>query len=273
MGVVFIHINFPGIIGQIIKDVASYAVPVFFMIAGYYAYKKDQSTIKRRLLKITKIFLYAYILFFVFSAAFAVYNYQIGDWISKQFNWKTPIMYICFCTIDFAIPLWYLIAMIEVYVVWLLVVKNNKEHVFLKLLPFLFVLQIILTMYCETKETEWFWKTNFITRAMPWFLLGYFFHTEKAEFIRDLNVWAFIVLTLIGSLISIVPTAFDFGLKFNVIGYIPFAIGLFCIAVKYGGGYWFIQADRVYRSEFIFKYLYISCYYRQSPGVHLFRFS
>ena len=36
-GVVFIHITFPGLTGEIISKMAQFAVPVFFMITGYYA--------------------------------------------------------------------------------------------------------------------------------------------------------------------------------------------------------------------------------------------
>lgn len=59
IGVVFIHIQFPGKIGKLISMVSAYAVPVFFLIAGYYAFGKGTDTLKRRLLKIIKIFVFA----------------------------------------------------------------------------------------------------------------------------------------------------------------------------------------------------------------------
>ena len=55
IGVVFIHITFPGRFGEIVRLGADYAVPVFFMIAGYYAWGKDTAVIKRRLIKMLKI--------------------------------------------------------------------------------------------------------------------------------------------------------------------------------------------------------------------------
>ena len=48
MGVVFIHITFPGLFGKIVLQASAYAVPVFFMIAGYYAYGKDADVIDRK---------------------------------------------------------------------------------------------------------------------------------------------------------------------------------------------------------------------------------
>lgn len=40
--VVFIHVSFPGQVGQIIKVLARCAVPFFFMISGYFAIMKGR---------------------------------------------------------------------------------------------------------------------------------------------------------------------------------------------------------------------------------------
>ena len=232
MGVVFIHITFPGLFGQIVMHASGYAVPIFFMIAGYYAYGKDLDVIKRRLLKIVKILVYAYILFFLYNLVFSIKNHEVLQWLSDSYNWKTPIMYICFCTINFAIPLWYLIAMIETYIVWLFVVKRKKEHLIIKITPILFLLQIILTSYCETMKLELFWETNFLIRAMPWFMLGYCLNTEMANNIRSIKTSTLIMMVIVGCAIAVIPTAFDLPIMFNVIGYIPYAFGLFSLALK-----------------------------------------
>ena len=232
IGVVFIHITFPGLFGQVVLYASAYAVPIFFMIAGYYAIGKNDSVIKRRLIKIIKIFIYAYVLFFLYSSAFAIKEHELSVWIAQNCTWKTLVKFICFCTIDFAIPLWYLIAMIEVYIVWMVVVKYGKENKLVKTFPILFILQVILTSYCETTGLEWFWKVNFLTRGMPWFLLGYYLHTDKAKKIREIDSYKLIVLVLVGCIIAVVPTAFSLPFKFNVIGYIPYAFGLFTLALK-----------------------------------------
>ena len=232
MGVVFIHITFPGLFGRIVLSASSYAVPVFLMIAGYYAYGKKEDVIKRRLIKIVKIFIYAYLIFFLFNLALNIKSHEVIEWLSDSFNWKTPIKYFCFCTIDFAIPLWYLIALIETYIVWLFVVKCGKEHLVIKFTPILFLFQILLTSYCETMQLSWFWKVNFLAQAMPWFMLGYYLNSEKAQRARAFKTATLIVMVIIGCVVSVIPNAFDLPLKFNVIGYIPYTFGLFCLALK-----------------------------------------
>ena len=232
ISVVFIHIKFPSLFGRIVSYAASYAVPIFFMITGFFAFGRDADVIKRRLVKLIKIFLYAYALFFIYHAGYALYNHKLLLWLSSHFNRNTPIKYLCFCTISFAIPLWYLIAMIETYAVWMMIVKRNREKKALKWMPVLFVFYVLLTSYCETAKLEWFWKTNFITCAMPWFLLGYYLHTDEAEKLRNIATYQLIILAIAGCAISVLPEAFDLKLKWNVIGYLPYAFSLFTLALK-----------------------------------------
>ncbi|MBR5416766.1 MAG: acyltransferase [Clostridiales bacterium] len=232
IGVVFIHITPPGLFGDILVYGFQFAVPIFLMIAGFYAYGKEEDVIKRRLIKIVKIFLYAYLVFFLYKLAFSLKDHELNKWLSESYKWDTPIKYICFCTINFAVPLWYLIAMIETYIVWLFVVKGKKEDVAIKLTPILFLFQIILTAYCETNHLKWFWKINFLAQALPWFMLGYFLHTEKAQKVREIKTSILALLAMAGFMIEIMPSVFDLSLKFNVVGYLPCTFGLFCLALK-----------------------------------------
>jgi surface polysaccharide O-acyltransferase-like enzyme len=51
LGVIFIHVRFPGIFGQIIHQLSQYAVPLFFMISVFFAFAASEATLKRRLKK------------------------------------------------------------------------------------------------------------------------------------------------------------------------------------------------------------------------------
>lgn len=232
IGVIFVHVSFPGTLGGVISYAAGFAVPIFFMIAGYFAWGAKTETIKRRLAKIIKIFLFAYLLFFVYSAASALKNQNLGVWLSANFNWKTAIKYIVFCTVDFAIPLWYLIAMIETYVLWLFVVKYKKEQFAVKFLPYLFLFQILFSVCCDVLQVTYFLKTNFIVRAVPWFLLGYYLHTEKAENIRKMASYKMIAVAVAGGIISVLPPLVKLPFQISTVGYIPYAFGLFVLCLR-----------------------------------------
>jgi surface polysaccharide O-acyltransferase-like enzyme len=232
IGVVFIHVSFPGLVGKVVSGASLYAVPIFFMTAGYYAFGKNEKVIKRRLLKIIKIFCVAYALFFLYNVILAAKNHNIANWIFSNYNWQTPIKYIVFCTIDFAIPLWYLIAMIEVYLLWLFIIKNGKEKSAMKAIPYLFAFMIALTSYAGTVGLAWFWKTNFIARGMPWFLSGYYLNTQDGKKYRDIETPKLIFMIAIGLLITVMQPILKSRIDFQFVGTLPYALGLFILTLK-----------------------------------------
>ena len=229
---VFIHVSFPGKTGQIIKYASMWAVPVFYMIAGYYAYGASVAGIKRKFLNIIRIFIYAYACHFLFNLLLAYRHGNVIAWLDASFNWKTPILYIVFCTIGFAIPLWYLIGMVETYIVWGVVVRRHREGSWLKLIPILFIARILMFTYCDTLGLSWSWKINFLTCSMLWFLMGYFFHTEKGKWWISLRTRYIVVMALAGMFVMIAPVAFDLKLQFSEVGSLPYAAGLFILGLK-----------------------------------------
>ena len=56
--VVFIHVDFPGDLGLVMNYVSRFAVPLFFIISGYYSYHAGVKTITKRLRKISSSIVY-----------------------------------------------------------------------------------------------------------------------------------------------------------------------------------------------------------------------
>lgn len=255
IGVVFIHVQFPTLFGQIIRYMAGFAVPIFYMTSGYYDYNKGEDVIKNRLFKIIKIFIIGYCYFFLYHIIYNSLNHSLGNWFADNFNWFTPVKYIVFCTIDFAIPLWYLIAMIEVYICWLIIVKKGKEQAAVAIMPVLFILRMILTGYCETVHLEWFWKINFLTDGMSWFLLGYYLHSPKSKWIRYLSSLKLVILTAIGCVLVLFPVFINPQIRMNVVGIIPYSLALFALTLKSSGSS--ICKPMEFIGEKLSLYLYI----------------
>lgn len=181
IGVIFIHVNFPGLFGSVVERLSRFAVPCFFMIAGYFAYQKNELVVRRRLFKILKILFVGSILYF-FQNCFSYFSQgMLGNFFAIFFHWKTLLNAFVFCS--FLAPvLWYLIAQAEIYVVWYFVVKRKKENVAIYCIPLLFVLMILLNVYCDTLKMSWVFHTNFITEAMPFFLFGFYLHSKESFF-------------------------------------------------------------------------------------------
>ena len=232
ISVVLVHIHFPGITGIVVqKSFSSFAVPLFLMIAGYFAFGKDESVIKRRLFKILKIFLWSYAVFLFSRILLKIPQGTVLEWLSLNFNCTTPIKYIVFCTIDFAIPLWYLIAMVETYFVWYFAVKYKKEHNLMFVIPFLFVLKVVLTTYCETKHVPWMFKMNFLTEAMPFFLFGYYLRS-KEDFFKSIPYTVLLLTMFAGCAFATYNVAFDVPVKMFSLGTLFYSLAVFVIAIK-----------------------------------------
>ncbi len=242
VGVVFTHVTFPGLWGKAVMRAAGFAVPVFFMIAGYFAYGKGRDVIWRRLIKILGILAAGYGLYFSYHACMALRSGALESWLLANFDMLTPIRYLVFCDVGFAVHLWYLIAMAETYGLWLLISKHGWQQMSVRCLPVLFILQFILVIYCDTYDLPWALQVNFLLRALPWFLLGYEIRAgekqmvempEKGRMAELLkNDRMLCGLAFVGLLIAVLPSVFDLPLKFNAIGYVPYSAALFLLAIK-----------------------------------------
>lgn len=230
--VVLIHIRFPGIVGEIVwQSIASFAVPIFFMIAGYFAFEKDEYVIKKRMLKILKFFFIGYMSYLIYYISVETYSGTLFEWLSRNFRLYTPIQLTIFCTVSFLYPLWYLIAMTETYFCWYFIVQQKKELIAIKTIPFLFIAMILFDIYCQTKNVPWMFGMNFLLRAMPYFLLGYFFRI-KEHFFKSFSFSAIIMVVSLGSLFSIIPIVLNFQYKISIVGNVLYSLGIFALAIK-----------------------------------------
>lgn len=234
IGVVFIHITFPGLTGEIVSKISQFAVPVFFMTAGYYAMGCSEKTIKRRLIKILKIFIYGYLWFLTYNILLQIKGGGVLiEWLVANYTIKSLVKYVIFCNIDFAVPLWYLIAMLETYILWYFVVKWKKENLFVYLIPLLFLFQLLLTIICETNEYAWFWKMNFLSRGLAWFLFGYYVCSVGKEAIDKKKDVVLAICAIVGCVVALIPVVLDTSIDFSCVGLLFFSIALFVIAVKH----------------------------------------
>ncbi|WP_408071413.1 acyltransferase family protein [Butyrivibrio sp. JL13D10] len=233
VGVVFIHVPFPGMIGTAMAKLAQFTVPIFAMIAGYYALNCDEAKIKKRLFRMCHIFLVALVWWLLYAVLMHFYNGDFIQWVKKELSIVTIVKFFVFINLDFAIPLWYLIGMIETYIVWFMAVKFKKEKDFVHLMPLLFLLQFVLTTYCETKGLPWSFKINFITRILAWFLLGYKIHDNEDNIIGKVNGIKLVWGVLLGEFIAFFHVIFKSRLDFSCVGIFLVSASLFIAAIKY----------------------------------------
>ena len=123
--IVFIHAPFPGDFGRVMDCISRFAVPLMFMISGYYAYHAEVRTIKRRLRKIVLLAMFSNILYFLWNCyqKKMLLHESVRDYINSILDLKTISHFLFTGDNLFSAHLWYLTTMILIYIVFIILTK------------------------------------------------------------------------------------------------------------------------------------------------------
>lgn len=115
-----IHCRFPGRTGEIIRGVASFGVPVFFMIAGFYSYRISRAKIRKRAGHLFRLIAGANLFYLVWDWA---YLYLTGEnvavWTAENLSWKKLLIFLLFNETPLRGHLWFLGALWYCYLLLL----------------------------------------------------------------------------------------------------------------------------------------------------------
>ncbi len=173
--VVFIHAPFSGDFGILVKSFGGFAVPLFFIISGYYSYRliiEDD---------IGKLFSRVFSLLKLFTVTLAVYSalYIFLSGTEEYFSYfrmvKTYIVFFVFTNFEneFFTPLWFLPALIYCYLVVITLIKLKLKKL-IDYLPLLLVINIVLTDFIFKRyECSAIIVRNFLITGCPFFSLGF----------------------------------------------------------------------------------------------------
>ena len=191
VAVVLIHVRFPGEVGTVLAYLSSWAVPLFMMISGYFAFDCDENTIRRRLIRMVRILVFGWVVFMVVNILFAWKDHYLMSWLKEAFGWTFPMKILVFCSIKGALPLWYLIAMTETYLLWWFVVRKNAENKAVKWTWLLFVLSVSADLAFLLLGVNSEFSILFVLKALPWFMLGYWLKSRTGRWSLG-RLWAWI---------------------------------------------------------------------------------
>lgn len=235
ISVVFIHCQFPGNMGMVIGALTKFAVPIFFMISGYYAIKQETFECKKKVRKIFKMILWAEAIFFFYEALKAfVIDGEIVPYLKDVFNIDNLIQGILLNRPIASSHLWFLYALIYCYFTLWIIRKFKGE----KLIPFLIVLghigffmlgegvTILGQSYHFIFDLDFYTLdivlyNSYIFRALPYFLMGYLFSKKGTSFVISDRV--FYVVLVLGSVLAIAER--------YLVGWFQFYVGTLAIVV------------------------------------------
>lgn len=188
--VVFIHVSIPGEAGSIINCLARFAVPMFFALSGYFNYGADSNQVWKRTVHIVKVYLIAVTARIVWGCFETEYDYgsTVVFLMSLLPQWEGIMRWIILQIDPFAGHLWYLNAMIWVYVLYWMYVRffGEKKVVYaplyfagFSLFAVFFTIGILMMILDGT--VSYFLCRNAWLTGLPMFIMGVFLHEYQDE--------------------------------------------------------------------------------------------
>ncbi len=235
--VVFIHVKFYGGLGIAIETLARFAVPLFFLISGYYSYQIKPEKILKRAKNILNLSILAVVSYTVFNIVTYLLKGKVGrvflyfakyldvTRLGKLFIFNVPIS---------AGHLWFLLALIYVYLVfyWMTVSRFNEKAMFI--LSFLLLGGHLLLgegLSMVGIRIPLWWVRNFALMGMPFFLLGLFTRKHENK-LHNIPNYALILLAVIGGIEALISRHF-FGRNEMYIGSMLILFALVVWFIKY----------------------------------------
>lgn len=204
--VVFIHVKFPGDVGQAIQAIARFAVPFFFMVSGYYCFRRDYLGVTgggKKIFHIVRITFFAY-LFYIIVALLD--NILLGG--SNQFDFsKSHILHVAIYSVPYNVPaqLWFLIALMEVYVLYLIVDFLQARTIAYVIAALAFLAMVLLAqgawMMGHSLSADYY--RNAWIEGFSFFTLGYFLHDKQDKLnIGNKTLLIIIFFSVISSIVE-----------------------------------------------------------------------
>ena len=235
--VVLIHCTLPGVPGEIIKGIARFAVPLFFLISGYFAYGREDAVLRRRESHIFRLYvgavavyyLWAAIRYFLSQRTFA----QMGAELFPD-GGRTVSDLLLFNRTAMAPHLWFMGALVYCYLFYRLLARKRLEERVYLLIPVLLAANLLLGegrgltgIAVPVRWIRSFWLTGF-----PFFLWGSWFACREKQGGLRLHRGAGIALVAAGMILSSVECLWS-GYDELYVGSILTAEGLFRLALAF----------------------------------------
>ena len=193
--VVCIHAPFPGQIGECITSLFRIAVPIFFMITGYFYSFLIQKG--KRLSQIKKIFLITVRAYFVFICWKIIFLIIKGKcylrlFFVDVFSFDSIVKFVLFNENRIAPHLWYLSAVLYVLLIAWLIDRFKARKLIICAVPFLLLVDLVLgkySLFLLGKEFPYYLVRNFLFVGIPYFYIGLLIFIFRKILFRFKRTW------------------------------------------------------------------------------------
>lgn len=196
--VVLIHSPLPGTAEVFIEALARIAVPLFFMISGYYASNNNRATLIRKMKKTAVMLGIAVALYFAWEMLWSIYHGTTAEKLQLYFSIQTLAETIVLNTGVLLGHLWFLLALLYCYCIYAFCMQRASLTVRLG------IAMTLLAGFFLVKELfKWngvsdpvYYVRNFLLMGLPFFLLG--------EAIKQKKEWLLSVKPVLLAIVAIV---------------------------------------------------------------------
>lgn len=274
--VVLIHTDF--LSKQLWTPIYRTAVPIFYMISGYYLLSKEysinQDTIKKQLKKIIKYTITASFVYILFNIGFNIFKHIHEN---TQFNllnillphtkniFETTLRYLL--SNPYSEHLWYLTAYIDCLICLLYIVKFKLYNLLLYLVPIGLLVGLSIGKYSfwEIHIPAYLYR-NVFTTALPFVLIGLYIRKYQESILlrsKNLNIiiLVFVILSYIEYLLYWKLHTYKGGDL--MLTTIPTAIIFFLYFIQKKANMGQKKYNQNNRKRLFFKYLFIPYTFRK----------
>lgn len=239
--VVCIHVSFPKTVGSIVIGFARFAVPFFFMISGFFSYYEDKSLLeckyKRKIMHLLKLFSGSVVLYFFYNSFVQIVNNSFLEYVENIFSFNSFAELLIFNNVRVTEALWFIPALIYVYVVFYVIEKKKITNKMYFLIPVLFLIGVILREMLEFIPnlpgifSKSYLYRNFLFVGIPFFMLGHYIRVNEKKLSDKFSDFALVTLMIIGSAQAVLCNIFHAS-KSVYVGTLVAVFALFVFAVK-----------------------------------------
>lgn len=204
--IVCIHSPFPGVIGAYFTVFVRIAVPIFFMITGYfYVDTVKKKTEIRQIKKILKLCVFSNLIYLIWSFCLVIFEGEsMYIYLTEVFNVKKMLYFLLLNESPFSSHLWYLGGALYVLVIVLIADRLDGRRVLYYATPILLLVDLLFGKYSLVllqREFSYVLVRNFLFVGIPYFCIGCMVRDVLAERIVNKKIVAAVIV--IGSVISV----------------------------------------------------------------------
>ena len=237
--VVFMHIPFPNTFGIVVKKIGEFAVPLFYMISGFFLCLLELKEVKLGLIKkINRLFnvclkvSIVYLLWNIFISRFGSGHLAISAFLKRSFTLEHLYKFILFQNTDIfggRSPYWFLFALLSTYVLLFAVFMLPKWRFIYICIPIL----LPINFYLHTTDIGWDYYNNLWMTAIPYVLIGIII--AERSFYRGFTPIIFIIVSVISLFITIYGAIVHISCPISITQFTIciFAICIICLALVY----------------------------------------